>query len=107
MLAALALLVLLPPAGIFLETNGRVHSADDTPDGYECAIVLGASVVNGRLSHMLEDRMKTAVSLYKSGKVIDYLALCGVTPQKSIFSEKNGEGKNSYRRTGDKGASYR
>ena len=52
-LAALALLVLLPPAGIFLETNGRVHSADDTPDGYECAIVLGASVVNGRLSHML------------------------------------------------------
>lgn len=68
-LAALALLVLLPPAGIFLETNGRVYSADDTPEGYEYAIVLGASVVNGRLSYMLEDRMKTAVSLYKSGKV--------------------------------------
>lgn len=68
-LAALALLVLLPPAGIFLETNGRVYSADDTPEDYEYAIVLGASVVNGRLSHMLEDRMKTAVSLYKSGKV--------------------------------------
>ena len=31
----------------------------------------------------------------------------GITPQKSIFSENNGEGKNSYRRTGDKGASYR
>ena len=68
-LAALALLVLLPPAGIFLETNGRVYSADDTPEDYEYAIVLGASVVNGRLSHMLVDRMKTAVSLYKSGKV--------------------------------------
>lgn len=68
-LAALALLVLLPPAGIFLETNGRVYSADDTPEDYEYAIVLGASVVNGRLSYMLEDRMKTAVSLYKSGKV--------------------------------------
>lgn len=53
-LAALVLLVLLPPAGIFLETNGMVHSADDTPEGYEYAIVLGASVVNGRLSHMLE-----------------------------------------------------
>ena len=68
-LAALALLVLLPPAGIFLETNGRVYSADDTPEDYEYAIVLGASVVNGRLSHMLEDRIKPAVSLYKSGKV--------------------------------------
>ncbi|GEM_PF-3762567 len=53
------------------------------------------------------DQKKAWDKFYKSGKVIDYLALCGVTPQKSIFSENNGEGKNSYRRTGDKGASYR
>lgn len=53
------------------------------------------------------DQKKAWDKFYKSGKVIDYLALCGVTPQKSFFSENNGEGKNSYRRTGDKGASYR
>ena len=61
-LATAALLVLIPPACIFFGTCGRV------PEVYEYAIVPGASVVNGRLSHMLEDRMKTAVSLYKNGK---------------------------------------
>ncbi len=67
-LAAAALFVLAPPACIFLGTCGRVYHAEEVPEVYEYAIVLGASVVNGRLSHMLEDRMKTAVYLYKNGK---------------------------------------
>ena len=67
-LATAALLVLIPPACIFLGTCGRVYHAEEVPEVYEYAIVPGASVVNGRLSHMLEDRMKTAVSLYKNGK---------------------------------------
>ena len=67
-LATAALLVLIPPACIFFGTCGRVYHAEEVPEVYEYAIVPGASVVNGRLSHMLEDRMKTAVSLYKNGK---------------------------------------
>lgn len=67
-LATAALLVLIPPACIFLGTCGRVYHAEEVPEVYEYAIVPGASVVNGRLSHMLEDRMKTAVYLYKNGK---------------------------------------
>lgn len=67
-LAAAALFVLAPPACIFLGTCGRVYHAEEVPEVYEYAIVPGASVVNGRLSHMLEDRMKTAVYLYKNGK---------------------------------------
>ncbi|MGM9663812.1 MAG: vancomycin high temperature exclusion protein [Eubacteriales bacterium] len=67
-LSTAALLVLIPPACIFLGTCGRVYHAEEVPEVYEYAIVPGASVVNGRLSHMLEDRMKTAVYLYKNGK---------------------------------------
>lgn len=66
--AAAVLFVLAPPACIFLGTCGRVYHAEEVREVYEYAIVPGASVVNGRLSHMLEDRMKTAVYLYKNGK---------------------------------------
>lgn len=43
----------------------------------------------------------------QSGKVSDYLASCGILEQKSTFTENKSEGKNSHRRTGDKGTSYR
>ena len=39
-------------------------------DGYETAIVFGAKVhEGGTLSHMLKDRMDTAIELYREGKV--------------------------------------
>lgn len=39
-------------------------------DGYETAIVFGAKVhEGGTLSHMLKDRMDTAIALYREGKV--------------------------------------
>ena len=45
---------------------GEVAAAD----GYETAVVFGAKVhEGGTLSHMLQDRMDTAIALYKSGAV--------------------------------------
>ena len=39
-------------------------------DGYETAVVFGAKVhEGGTLSHMLKDRMDTAIALYREGKV--------------------------------------
>ena len=47
--------------------NIREISADD---GYDIAVVFGAKVhEGGTLSHMLQDRMDTAIALYKSGSV--------------------------------------
>ena len=45
----------------------REISADD---GYDTAVVFGAKVhEGGTLSHMLQDRMDTAIALYKNGSV--------------------------------------
>ena len=39
-------------------------------DGYETAVVFGAKVhEGGTLSHMLKDRMDTAIALYREGKI--------------------------------------
>jgi vancomycin permeability regulator SanA len=47
--------------------NIRVISSDD---GYNTAVVFGAKVhEGGTLSHMLQDRMDTAIALYKNGSV--------------------------------------
>ena len=47
--------------------NIRQISAED---GYDTAVVFGAKVhEGGTLSHMLQDRMDTAIALYKSGAV--------------------------------------
>ena len=47
--------------------NIREISAND---GYDIAVVFGAKVhEGGTLSHMLQDRMDTAIALYKSGSV--------------------------------------
>lgn len=54
--------------------NIRQISADE---GYDTAVVFGAKVhEGGTLSHMLQDRMDTAIALYKSG-VIKTLLLSG------------------------------
>ncbi len=50
-------------------TKGDIKdiSADD---GYDVAVVFGAKVhTGGTLSHMLQDRMDTAIALYKSGSI--------------------------------------
>jgi vancomycin permeability regulator SanA len=42
----------------------------ESPQGYEIAVVFGAKVhEGGTLSHMLQDRMDTAIALYHSGAV--------------------------------------
>ena len=42
-------------------------ASGDTPTGYDCILVLGASVRYDQPSHMLEDRLLTAIELYKNG----------------------------------------
>ena len=38
----------------------------DAGEGYDCVLVLGCAVWGDRPSHMLEDRLKTGISLYES-----------------------------------------
>lgn len=57
------------PLGIYLGTKDDIYTPQTLEGTYEYAVVFGAAVYNGRLSDMLEDRMKTAIALYQSGKV--------------------------------------
>ena len=57
-------------AAVWAKTRDRVFSPDAIPSdrSYDCIVVLGCAVYSdGRLSHMLEDRVQTAVRLYHSG----------------------------------------
>lgn len=55
---------------MWLNARGRVYTDIDRVPKQRVAMVLGAGVrPNGRLSPSLEGRMKTAVDLYKAGKV--------------------------------------
>lgn len=50
--------------------RGRVYSDVNKVPKYRVALVLGAGIKpNGRLSQSLESRVKTAIKLYKAGKV--------------------------------------
>ncbi len=75
-------LALLACIGVFAFIHGKVHGYDgrilSTPEQLETAawnrprvaIVFGASVYsNGELSPTLEDRVETAITLYKAGKI--------------------------------------
>lgn len=74
-------LIVLTIIGMFL-LSGHIKSStkkqifngvDEVPTVYT-AIVLGASVrANGNLSQMLEDRVESALALYKNGKVKRFL----------------------------------
>ena len=43
----------------------KIYTIDIVPEGYDVALVFGAGVWWTHLSHMLEDRAKTATELYK------------------------------------------
>lgn len=91
---ALTLLVLII-IGMFLlsghiksSTEDQIYSHIDQLPPVYTAIVLGASVrANGNLSQMLEDRVKSALALYKNGKVKRFL-LSGDNGTKSYNEPK-------------------
>lgn len=67
--AALALLVVLLSHLVEREGRGRIHALADAPPR-EVAVVFGAGVhADGTLAAALEDRVVTAIALYRAGKV--------------------------------------
>ena len=67
--AVLAIAFVLTVNGIVIGTTSA-KIGDPFENGEACAVVLGAKVhEGGRLSDMLRDRMDTAISLYREGKV--------------------------------------
>ena len=68
----LALLGGLAVAGIniymYIDSGKRLRTETDSFEGADCIMVLGCQVKDdGTLSHMLEDRLKRGVALYKAG----------------------------------------
>ena len=68
----LALLGSIAVAGIniymYIDGGQRLRSETDSFQGADCIMVLGCQVKSdGTLSHMLEDRLKRGVALYKAG----------------------------------------
>lgn len=68
----LALLGGLAVAGIniymYIDGGKRLRTETDSFESADCIMVLGCQVKDdGRLSHMLEDRLKRGVALYKAG----------------------------------------
>lgn len=84
LLLCLALLVsgmgLIISAAVCNKTRDRIVTAEELlamDSAFDCILVLGCRVYSdGRLSHMLSDRVETAVSLYKAG-VCDTLVMSG------------------------------
>ncbi len=65
-----ALLIPLMINGIVMGTTASDIREIMPEDGFEYAVVLGAKVhKGGELSHMLRDRMDTAIALYHSGAI--------------------------------------
>ena len=68
----LVLAGILAAAGIniymYADGSSRLRTEQDHFEGADCIIVLGCQVkADGSLSHMLEDRLKRGVALYKAG----------------------------------------
>ncbi len=64
------LFVLAVNAWMYFSTKNDIYAVDALPDGdYDCILILGAGVhSDGSPSNMLEDRLKTGISLYNNGK---------------------------------------
>ena len=72
---------------VYSDDTEFIDSADYSEDKYDCIIVLGCSVYSdGTPSPFLEDRLKTAVSLYESGAASTIL-LSGDHSQSSSYNE--------------------
>ncbi len=75
----LTLLLVMPFAGsaiISLSTANQIYETSKDVPKKDVALVLGAAAYPTRLSDILEDRVDTAVELYKAGKV-DRLVMSG------------------------------
>lgn len=54
--------------GMYISGSRQLRTEDDSFDKADCIMVLGCQVkADGSLSHMLEDRLKRGVALYKAG----------------------------------------
>ncbi len=64
-------LLLLPNAYMVRTTQSNIIPAEEAADHaeWDCAIVLGAGVRNGKPTPMLRDRLLTAIALYQNGAV--------------------------------------
>ena len=67
MLLIVVLLLVLINVYIILVTKNRISKINEINDQYECILILGAGIRNGRPSPMLEDRLKTGIELYNKG----------------------------------------
>ena len=67
MLLIIILLLVLINVYIILVTKNRISKINEINDQYECILILGAGIRNGRPSPMLEDRLKTGIELYNKG----------------------------------------
>ena len=53
---------------MYADSGKRLRAEEDRFEGADCIMVLGCQVkADGSLSHMLEDRLKRGVALYKAG----------------------------------------
>ena len=54
---------------VILSTQNKIYDtpADVTAKDYDCILVLGAGIIQGRPSDMLADRLDVAIALYKNG----------------------------------------
>ena len=73
LVVALTVLVMLPPAWLFVSTDGRLRTVADAPSE-PVAVVFGAGLqADGTPSVYLADRLNTALELYRLGKVKAFL----------------------------------
>ncbi len=94
-LAAVLIIAMLPfalSAYVSLSTKSRIISVDEAANmDFDCILVLGAGVWGendeARPSHMLEDRLKVGIELYKNGAA-DKIIMSGDHGQKD-YDEVN------------------
>ena len=76
-MAVVLLAVVIINLAVVYKTDEYIRQTDELGEGYDCILVLGAGLrSDGSPSDMLADRLKVAISLYKSG-VSDVIVLSG------------------------------
>jgi len=73
----LILLILLPNLYIIATTSGQITTLKDIAgQDYECALIFGAGIRDGKPSPMLQERLDMGVALYQNG-IVPKLLLSG------------------------------
>jgi len=74
LLAISLVVIIIGTAGVFginsyviRKSESKIIEASQVSSGYDCILVLGCKVEGDRPSHMLRDRLNTAIELYKQG----------------------------------------